>query len=120
MGWMGWTFANGIVGYLDSSNASHGAILITTSSGEKVGHYDYVGSRALMELSGSSTSLLCQWEGATRSDGSLGVIYNGSAQPANEVLRIKGQRWEGSDYSAESAWHPLAGAAHFRCHAADL
>ena len=66
MGWMGWTFANGIVGYLDSSNASHGAILITTSSGEKVGHYDYVGSRALMELSGSSTSLLCQWEGATR------------------------------------------------------
>jgi len=82
---------NGIVGFSDSSNASHGVILVTTLQGEKVGHYDYLGGRALMELPGNSTSLVCHWEGATRSAGSLGVIYAGSAQASNELLRIRGQ-----------------------------
>jgi hypothetical protein len=82
--------ANGIIGYRDSNNASHGVVLMTTLRGEVIGHYDYLGSRATMELSGGTTSLLCQWESATRSDASSAIIYAGSVQHSNEVCQIKG------------------------------
>ena len=82
--------ANGIIGYRDSNNVSHGVVLMTTARGEVIGHYDYLGNRATMELSGGGTLLLCQWESATRSDASSAVIYADTAQPSNEVCKIRG------------------------------
>ena len=42
---------NGIIGYRDTNNVSHGVVLMTTVRGEIICHYDYLGSRATMELS---------------------------------------------------------------------